>query len=223
MAYIACKDLVVGYDGRTVAENINFSISKGDYLCIIGENGAGKSTLMKTLLGLEKPVRGEMILGDGLELSDIGYLPQSSEHQLDFPASVYEIVMSGMLSGMKRRSFFGRKEKEAVLAILERMEIMDLKNVSFKNLSGGQKQKVLLARTLCAPRKLILLDEPVTGLDVKATADLYSLIEKLNKEGMAVVMISHDHEEVKKYATHILHLGRENSVFEVIEREEADA
>lgn len=220
MAYISCKNVSVGYEGRAVAENISFEVSKGDYLCIVGENGAGKSTLMKTILGLEKPVRGEMLYGDGLKTTQIGYLPQTSELQLDFPASVFEIVLSGKLSSLGRRPFFKKKEKEEVNEMLKRMEIFDLRNVSFRNLSGGQKQRVLLARALCATEKILLLDEPVTGLDANATNEFYSLIKKLNSEGLAVIMITHDLPEVEKYATHVLKLGREASVFEKIDREE---
>ena len=213
MAYIICKDLAVGYEGKAVSEHICFKVKAGDYLCIVGENGAGKSTLMKTLLHLIKPVSGEIIYGDGLNAHEIGYLPQQTVVQRDFPASVMEIVLSGNVARTGLRPFFGREEKDRARKNMERMNIWNLRKKCYRNLSGGQQQRVLLARALCATTNLLLLDEPVSGLDPKVTAEFYSLIERLNKEGTTIIMVSHDMQAAADYASHILHVGRKNKFF----------
>ncbi len=205
MAYITCKDLVIGYEGRAVASGFNFSIDKGDYLCIVGENGAGKSTLVKTLLGLLKPVSGEIKFEDGLTAHDIGYLPQQTSVQKDFPATVWEIALSGTLSKCRMRPFYGRNEKRLARSQLERLGIWDIRRKCYRNLSGGQQQRVLLARAMCAAENLLLLDEPVTGLDPVATAQFYQMIQQLNEKGVAVIMISHDLRAVDR-AKHVLHM-----------------
>lgn len=211
MSYIKCENLVLGYEGTPVAENISFSVSRGDYLCIVGENGAGKSTLMKTLLGLTPMMGGSITRGDGLEAYEIGYLPQQTFVQKDFPASVWEIVLSGTLPRCGRRPFFGKAQKQAAEENMRRMDIWDLKKECYRNLSGGQQQRVLLARALCASSRLLLLDEPVTGLDPRATSEFYQLIKKLNHEGLTIIMVSHDIHAAVKYASHILHIEKEKS------------
>lgn len=205
MAYITCKDLAIGYDGRAVASGLNFSIDKGDYLCIVGENGAGKSTLVKTLLGLLKPVSGEIKFGDDLASHDIGYLPQQTPVQKDFPATVWEVALSGALTKCGARPFYGRKEKQLAKSKLEQLGICDIRRKCYRNLSGGQQQRVLLARALCAAEKLVLLDEPVTGLDPVATAQFYQMIQQLNENGVTVIMISHDLRAID-CAKHVLHM-----------------
>ena len=209
MSLLKCENLTLGYDGRAVVENLNFEINSGDYLCIVGENGSGKSTLMKTLLNLQSPISGKIETGDGLHRNEIGYLPQQTVVQRDFPASVWEIVLSGNLSQTGLKPFYSKADKERSMKNLERMGIADLKKRCYRELSGGQQQRVLLARALCATKKLLLLDEPVSGLDPKVTAEMYSLIEGLNKQGITVIMISHDIGAAVKYATHILHIGTE--------------
>ena len=211
MAYIKCENLSLGYEDGIVASNISFEVNKGDYLCIIGENGAGKSTLMKTLLHLTPLMGGQMIMGDGLTANEIGYLPQQTLVQRDFPASVWEIVISGTIPSLGFRPFYGKKQKELVRKNMERMDIWNLKNECYKNLSGGQQQRVLLARALCATSKLLILDEPVTGLDPKVTIEFYQLIERLNKEGLTIIMVSHDIQAAVTYASHILLVSRSNS------------
>jgi len=213
VAYIICKDLAVGYEGKAVSEHICFKVKAGDYLCIVGENGAGKSTLMKTLLHLIKPVSGEIIYGDGLNAHEIGYLPQQTVVQRDFPTSVMEIVLSGNVARTGLRPFFGREEKDRARKNMERMNIWNLRKKCYRNLSGGQQQRVLLARALCATTNLLLLDEPVSGLDPKVTAEFYSLIERLNKEGTTIIMVSHDMQAAADYASHILHVGRKDKFF----------
>ncbi|MBR4761214.1 MAG: ABC transporter ATP-binding protein [Clostridia bacterium] len=210
MSLITCKNLCVGYDGREVAHNLNFDVNPGDYLCIVGENGSGKTTLMKTLLGLNRPVYGNIYLGDGLKKSEIGYLPQQTLVQRDFPASVYEIVISGFCGSSGGRPFYSAYQKQIALWNLKRMGIEHLKDRCYRELSGGQQQRALLARALCATGKLILMDEPVAGLDSKATAEMYEIIERLNREdNITVIMISHDITAAIKYATHILHIGKD--------------
>ena len=211
MALLKCENLVLGYDKCIVARNISFEIDSGDYLCIVGENGSGKSTLMKTLLNLQSALGGEIITGEGLSKNEIGYLPQQTVVQRDFPASVWEIVLSGNLSHSGLKPFYSKEDKKRARENLERMGITDLKNRCYRELSGGQQQRVLLARALCATKKLLLLDEPVSGLDPKVTNEMYALIEKLNKQGITIIMISHDIAAAVKYASHILHIS--NDVF----------
>lgn len=209
MAEIVCKKLSLGYDGKSVVENIDFSVSGGDYLCIVGENGAGKSTLMKTILALQKPLSGEITYGDGLKASEIGYIPQRTDAQKDFPATVYEIVLSGCLSGLGFRLFYTKKQKETALKNMEILGITEFSKRCFRELSGGQQQRVLLARALCSTKKMLLLDEPVAGLDPVVTSELYETIDKLNKErGITIVMISHDISAAIKYSSHILYVGK---------------
>lgn len=211
MSYLKCENLTLGYEGTAVAENISFEIEKGEYLCIVGENGAGKSTLMKTLLGLTPLMGGNIVYGDGLEAHAIGYLPQQTFVQRDFPASVWEIVLSGTLSKCGWRPFYNREKRQLAQANMKRMDIWDLRKTCYRNLSGGQQQRVLLARALCASTELLVLDEPVTGLDPKVTAEFYQLIEKLNQEGLTIIMVSHDIHAAVKYAGRILHVEKERS------------
>ena len=211
MALITVKDLSLGYDKTVIASGINFEVNAGDYLCIVGENGAGKTTLMKTLLGLKEPVGGQIIRGDGLRCNEIGYLPQSTDVQKDFPASVTEIVLSGCQGRCGRRPFYNKFEKSLAQENMERLGISHLASRCFSELSGGQQQRVLLARALCATRKVLLLDEPAAGLDPDATEQMYSLIKDLNDEGVTIIMISHDIGAVKKYADSILRIGGDAS------------
>lgn len=207
MAFITATDLSLGYESQVIVDKLNFSISKGDYLCIVGENGSGKTTLMKTLLHLREPISGKVETGDGLKKNEIGYLPQQTILQKDFPASVKEIVLSGCQGRCGMRPFYNREEKELAKENMERMGITDLANRCYRDLSGGQQQRVLLARALCATGKVLLLDEPVAGLDPKVTSQMYDLIEGLNKEGITIIMISHDISAAVRYASHILHIG----------------
>ncbi len=209
MAYITVRDLSLGYDGHTVAEGLNFTVNAGDYLCVVGENGSGKTTLIKTLLRLREPAGGQVLIGDGLKKNEIGYLPQQTVVQKDFPASVREIVLSGCQGRCGLRPFYNKEEKRLAEENMDRMGIADLANRCYRELSGGQQQRVLLARALCATRKVLLLDEPVSGLDPKATAELYELIARLNKDGIAVIMVSHDIAAAVRYAGQILHIGAE--------------
>ncbi|MCM1183456.1 MAG: metal ABC transporter ATP-binding protein [Roseburia sp.] len=211
MAYITCRDLTLGYEGMVVAENISFEVNAGDYWYIVGENGAGKSTLMKTLLGLTPTMGGSITFGGGLERHEVGYLPQQTFVQRDFPASVWEIVLSGTLSRIGKRPFFHKKEKLLAEENLRRMDIWNLRKQCYRMLSGGQQQRVLLARALCASSKLLVLDEPVTGLDPKVTTEFYQLIRDLNQEGLTIIMVSHDIQAAVSYASHILHVERERS------------
>ena len=211
MAQLTCRDLTLGYDGRELLSGLNFTVNAGDYLCIIGENGSGKSTLMRTLLGLQPPLSGQVIPGDGLKPNEIGYLPQQTPVQRDFPASVWEIVLSGCQSRCGLRPFYSKEEKALARENAEKMGVTPLLHRCYRELSGGQQQRVLLARALCATRTLLLLDEPVAGLDPKVTAEMYRLIAQLNKDGTTVIMISHDVAAALRYASHVLHVGE--SVF----------
>ncbi|MCR4939738.1 MAG: metal ABC transporter ATP-binding protein [Treponemataceae bacterium] len=207
MPLITVQSLSLGYDSHAILENLSFTVNAGDYLCIVGENGSGKSTLMKTLLGLQKPLGGKILVGDGLKKNDIGYLPQQTMVQRDFPASVKEIVLSGCQNRCGLRPFYNKEEKELAQKNMERMNITQLANRCYRDLSGGQQQRVLLARALCSAERILLLDEPVSGLDPKVTAEMYSLISELNKDGVTIIMISHDISAAVRYASHILHIG----------------
>ena len=208
MSYlIECKNLTAGYEGMPVVKNLSFNVSAGDYLCIVGENGSGKSTLMKTLLGLRSPLCGEIIFGDGLKQTEIGYLPQQTAAQKDFPATVREVVLSGCLGRKGLSPFYSKADKKQCDDNIELLGITHIAHRSYRNLSGGQQQRVLLARALCATKKLLLLDEPVSGLDPIVTAEMYEIISKLNREqGVTIIMISHDLQGALKYGTKILHM-----------------
>ena len=207
MALLTAQDLSLGYDSRVIVRGLSFRVDAGDYLCIVGENGSGKSTLMKTLLGLQPPLGGSIETGDGLMQNEIGYLPQQTVVQRDFPASVREIVLSGCQGRCGLRPFYNAADRRLAAENMARMGISELANRCYRELSGGQQQRVLLARALCATRKLLLLDEPVSGLDPKVTAEMYELIASLNREGVTVIMISHDIAAAVRYATRILHIG----------------
>lgn len=208
MIELACRNLAVGYDNKKVAENIDFTVESGDYLYIVGKNGAGKSTLMKTILGLNKPLSGTISFGENVKQTQIGYIPQQTDMQKDFPASVYEIVLSGCLSGCGFRPFYSKKQKQTAKYNMELLGIADLSKKCYRELSGGQQQRVLLARALCAAKKILLLDEPVAGLDPIVTQELYDIIAKLNEEQkMTIIMISHDVAAAVRYASHVLTVG----------------
>lgn len=179
---IECQNLTVGYDGRAILKDINFTVNRGDYLCIIGENGAGKTTLLRTLLGLQPPVSGKILFGDGLERKGCGYLPQQTVIQRDFPASVSEIVLSGCQNRCGLWPFYRKEEKEYAHKMLEKLGIAHLADKCYRELSGGQQQRTLLARALCATQEMLFLDEPVSGLDPAATEEMYRLIEQINRE-----------------------------------------
>ena len=213
MPLIKCENVSIGYEGQTVVKDLNFAIEKGDYLCIVGENGSGKSTLVKSLLGLKSVEKGRITFGDGLRQNEIGYLPQQNDTQKDFPASVYEVVLSGRLNSRGFHPFYTSGDKREAVEKMELLGIRDLERQCFRDLSGGQKQRVLLARALCATKSLLLLDEPVTGLDPIVTGEFYQLIRRINRDsGIAGVMVSHDIESAVEDATHILHL-QETALF----------
>ena len=214
MAILKCEDLSFSYEGRTVLHDVNFHVDAGDYLCVVGENGSGKSTLIKGLLGLKTPDTGRIIHSDGLRPNEIGYLPQQTQLQRDFPASVRKVVLSGCLNSMGQRFRYNLEDRARAELNMERMGIEELADESYQALSGGQQQRVLLARALCATKKLLLLDEPVTGLDPKVSAEMYNIIKLINLcDNISVIMVSHDIHEAVRYATKILHLGHKQLFF----------
>ena len=206
MELLKLTDVSVGYEGKPVASHLSFSLQEGDYLCIVGENGAGKSTLMKTLLNLRAPIEGSIVFSDAIL-------------QRDFPATVWEVVLSGCLNRSGLRPFYTKAQKQTAEDWIARLDITDLKKRSYRALSGGQQQRVLLARALCATKKLIVLDEPVAGLDPIVTADLYALIQRINREnGITVIMVSHDIGAALQYATHILQVSGDSNFFGTVEQ-----
>ncbi len=217
MAQIIGHELTFGYEGQRVCEHVSFRIEAGDYFCIVGNNGSGKSTLMKGLLGLKNPDSGSVEYGDGVRQRDIGYLPQKTDAQKDFPASVEEIVLSGYAAVNGLRPFYSRVQKSEAQLNMKQMGVDSLRRRSFSALSGGQQQRTLLARALCAADKILLLDEPVAGLDPAATEEMYDLIEHLNRRhGITVVMITHDIPAVLRYATKVLHMGKAPTCFQSV-------
>lgn len=207
MVQCICRDLSVGYDSKTVAGGIDFTIEKGDYICILGENGSGKSTFVKTLLGLLEPVSGSIEFKNRKK-NGIGYLPQQTEVQRDFPATVGEIVLSGCQG--KGGLFYSKRDKESAECAMKKTGILNLSKRSYRELSGGQQQRVLLSRALCAADDMLLLDEPAAGLDPESTEIMYSIIEKLNKDdGVTVLMVTHDISSAMRYARHVLHIGKQ--------------
>ena len=214
MAILSVNNLTIGYEDQEVLSGLNFSINEGDYLCIVGENGSGKTTLVRTLLGLIPPRDGEIVRGPGFAAGEIGYLPQQTQVQRDFPASVREIVLSGCQARNGLRPFYSKEDRTLVVKNMERMEIADFADRCYRDLSGGQQQRVLLARALCATKKMLLLDEPVTGLDPIATGEMYNLIKLVNLcDNITVIMVSHDIHAAARYATHVLHLGQKQLFF----------
>lgn len=212
MQLLRCENIHMNYDSTKAVNGVSFSVEEGDFLCIVGENGAGKSTLLKGILGLQKISEGCVVF-NGAKKSEIGYLPQKTQVQKDFPAGVKEVVLSGRLSG-KRKLFYSSEDKQIAKENMEIMKIDSIKNKSFNELSGGQQQRVLLARALCATEKLILLDEPTTGLDPFVTEDMYELISHLNREhGVTVIMVTHDVKGAAKYANKILCMEHDGDFF----------
>lgn len=206
MPQIICENASLGYENRPIVTGLNFTVNAGDYLCIVGENGSGKSTLMKTILNLTPPLAGSIRM-EGLRPTEIGYLPQQTQVQRDFPASVQEIVCSGFQGRRGLRPFYTKEEKILAAENLNRIGMGEFAKRCYRELSGGQQQRVLLARALCATRKCLLLDEPVSGLDPRATVQMYDIISGLHREGITIIMISHDLNAALEYATHILHIG----------------
>lgn len=213
MQLVKCENLVMRYEGVVAVHDVSFTVDEGDYLCIVGENGSGKSTLIKGLLGI-KPISSGKIEFFGLKQTEIGYLPQQTAPQKDFPATVWEVVLSGCLNRCGMSPFYGKKNKERAMKAIKHLKIEHLVKNCYRDLSGGQQQRVLLARALCATEKLLLLDEPVTGLDPMVTAEMYELISELNrKNGVTIIMISHDINSAVRYGSKILHMEAESAFF----------
>ena len=210
---IVCRDVSLGYEGQSVLTHLDLTVRAGDYLCIVGDNGSGKSTLLRGLLGLLAPQQGEIWRAGELRRGAVGYLPQQTRAQRDFPATVFEVVLSGCLNGRGMRFFYSGAQRSRALMNMGKLGILELKDQCYRDLSGGQQQRVLLARALCAASSLLILDEPITGLDPAAAQDLYKILAYLNeKEGMAVVMVTHDLKAALRGARTVLHIGR-SSVF----------
>lgn len=210
MVCLHCENLALGYEHHIVVKDISCTVNSGDYLCIVGENGAGKTTLLKTLLGLQKPLAGTITRGRDFNLRHIGYVPQQTVIQKDFPATVEEIVLSGCINRIGFAPFYSARERAYASSTMEQLGIAPLAKHSYRELSGGQQQRVLLARALCATHTMLFLDEPTAGLDPTATEDLYALIQQCNRDGLTIVMITHDMNAALRYASHILHVGKQN-------------
>ena len=208
MPLLSFENLSIGYDNNPIIRGLTFSVEQGDYLAILGENGAGKSTLLKTMLGLIRPLSGQILFDPRVKRTEIGYLPQQTVVQRDFPASVWEIVLSGCLAKSGMRPFYSKEEKALAMANIKKLGLENLRKRCYRELSGGQQQRVLLARALCSSDKVLVLDEPVTGLDPKVTMQLYEIIDSLNQEGITIIMISHDLQALK-HANKILHIGHQ--------------
>ena len=212
MSLIELKNLTLGYEKDIILKNINISIEENDFICIVGPNGSGKSTLVKGILGLIKPIKGKVIY-NGLKQNYIGYMPQETKVDANFPASVFEIVLSGTLNKNSKSFFYTKEQKEIAINNLKLLGIEKIKNKSFCDLSGGQRQKVLLARSLSATTKLLILDEPSNNLDSKSKNELYETIVDLNKNhNITIIMITHDLDHDNLIGNKILSL-REDDIF----------
>ena len=217
MSILKCDALSIGYGGVNVIKDLSFSVQMGDFLTIVGENGVGKSTLVKALMGFIGATKGRIIFENGLSHSGIGYLPQQSEAQKDFPASVFEIVRSGRLGKKGFNPFYTREDNRLALRYMEMLDLVKFKDKSYRELSGGQQQRVLLARALCSAEKILLLDEPVSGLDSIVAAEFYALVSKLNKDGVTVIMVSHDIQAAVRYSNRVLHITKQGAFFGSVE------
>ncbi len=214
MAQIICENVSVSYEKEKIIDNVSFNIEAGDYVSIVGENGSGKSSIIKAILGLVPLKSGKVILDEGCKRTHIGYISQQNPNQEDFPASVYEVVLSGCLSAKGFNPFYGKKLKEMAKEYMELLGVDEFADKTFRDLSGGQKQRVMLARALCATDKVLFLDEPVTGLDPVAILEFYEIINNLNKKmGITIIMITHDTQNALNYSNKILHLYRDSSKY----------
>ena len=219
MALITMKDVTIAFEGVAAVKNASFSVEKGDYLVILGENGSGKSTLVRAILGLVRPAKGQILYGDGLKRAQIGYLPQKSAAQRDFPAYVEEVVRSGLVNRLGGRMWLGAQQKRRAAEKMRLMDVENMKNRPYRTLSGGQQQRVLLARALCATDSILLLDEPVTGLDPDATEEMYGVIRALNREhNTAIVMVSHDVNAALRDANKVLVMDHGVDFFGTVEK-----
>lgn len=212
MSQLTVKSLYLAYEGKAVVKDLSFEVEKGEYIAVVGENGSGKTTLIKSILGLIRPQSGEIRFSDGAKRGVIGYLPQHTTAQNDFPASVKEVVMSAF-AGKTMLPIYSKQMKQRAAENMNRLGVGDLSDKPFRELSGGQQQRVLLARALCATDDMLLLDEPVNGLDVNATAEMYSLIKEFNNCGMTVIMITHDIKAAVENADKLLHLSKDGHFF----------
>ena len=217
---IICEGLAVGYSGKPLCDEFDLGINNGDYICIVGENGAGKSTLIKTLVGLIPAINGKVLLRGDIVRRDIGYLPQQREMQKDFPASVWEVVLSGCLDRLGFKPFYGHKERKLAADAIRELDLEDIKNESFRELSGGQRQRVLLARAIAGSKKVLVLDEPITGLDPVAAAHLYQLLNRLNQNGTTIITISHDISKALSAANKLLIMSDRPHLASEVERKE---
>lgn len=206
MKILECKNVCIDYEENRAVDHISFSVEEGDLVCILGENGSGKSTLVKGILGLEKVTEGTITYFNGIKENEIGYLPQTTMVQKNFPASIYEVVLSGCLNHKGMSPFYSKEDKKKAIEMMEKVGIKELKTKSYQELSGGQQQRVLLARALCASKKMLILDEPISGLDPVITNTIYELIKKINQQGMTVIMVSHDISFAIKNADKIVHI-----------------
>ncbi len=214
---LSCRDVSLGYEHKPLLEHLDFAVESGDYVAVLGENGSGKSTLLKSLLGLTPPLAGE-IDRPAQKAGQLGYLPQQTPAQRDFPATVEEVVLSGFLNRKGLRLAYTGKERSAALMHMGKLGILELKDKCYRELSGGQQQRVLLARALCAANELLILDEPVTGLDPAASQDLYKALRYLHdRENMAVLMVTHDVNAALREAKTILHIGQKRWFYGTVE------
>ncbi len=214
MELMRCENLSLAYDGLVALSEVSFSIKEADYLCILGDNGTGKSTLLRAILGLKRLHKGIVSYENGLKKSEIGYLAQQTDVQKEFPASVMEVVLSGCIAGNQRSPFYKKDQKERARKALQTLDITELSKSCYCELSGGQQQRVMLARAICAAKRVLVLDEPTTGLDPKMTTEFFDLMQRMNQEeGVAIVMVTHDIHCATKYSKHILHLGEKTSFY----------
>lgn len=205
---IKCRQLTLGYGSKDLVRDLDYDVNVEDYLCIIGRNGSGKTTFLRGLAGLLSPKAGSIELCEGLKRNEIGYLPQMTVVQKDFPASAEEIVLSAFQGKKGLLPFYTRAHRDRAMECMTLTRTDSLRKACFRELSGGQKQRVLLARALCAAEHLLLLDEPVTGLDPESSETMYRIIRDLHKKGMTIVMVTHDVDAALDDATRVMNFDQ---------------
>lgn len=202
----------IGYKTMFALKNISFDVNSGEYICIIGDNGAGKTTLIKSLLSLNDISSGKIEIN--CKRNEISYLPQNSSIPLDFPATVEEIVLTGTQDDKIKAFFYGVNQKKMANSAMEKARITNLAKRRFGELSGGQQQRVLFARAIAKNPKVLILDEPCTGLDSSTCKDFYKLLDDVNSiERVTIIMVLHDLSAVKKYASKIIALNDNKLAF----------
>ncbi len=202
MEILSASHVSINYGAVVAVDDATFGVNEGDYFCIAGSNGSGKSTLLKGIIGLAPIKNGHLHVN--LPKEQISYLSQTNRADRDFPATVWEIILSGTQKSGKKIPFYTKDDKQRAEESMIKLGMEKFKNTRIGNLSGGQQQRALLARALCKSPKLLLLDEPFAGLDSAISEELYELYKNLNKNGVTIIMASHDYQAIGNFASRVM-------------------